>query len=40
MHQILIIVNKDKIVIKKYLGCYGRSDFVGMLLDSVHLIPL
>ena len=40
MHQILIIVNKDKIVNQRDLEWYGRADFIGKLFDSVHLIPL
>ena len=27
-------------LIKEDLGWYGRADFVGMLFDSAHLIPL
>ena len=36
----LIIVNKDKIVNQRGVGCYGRATFVGKLFDSVHLILL
>ena len=42
VHQILIIVNKltIRLLIKEDLGWYERSNFVGKLFDSVHLIPL
>ena len=36
VHQILLIVNKDKVgVIKENVGWYGGAKFAGKLFDSV-----
>ena len=40
MHQILIIVNKDRLLNKADVGWYGSANFAGKLFDSVHLFPL
>ena len=40
VHQILIIVNKDRFLNKADVGWYGSANFAGKLFDSVHLFPL
>ena len=35
VHQILLIVNEDKLIIKEDVGWYGRAKFAGKFFDSV-----
>ena len=42
MHQILLIVNKDKILnhdVVEDVGWYGKANCAGKLFDSIHFIP-
>ena len=40
VHQILIIVNEDRLLNKADVGWYGSANFAGKLFHSVHLFPL
>ena len=41
VHQILLIVNKDKVGNqRRYVEWYGRPNFAGKLVDFAQLIPL